>query len=244
MPNAPCVSTVLVGGDQLVREALLHLGEQLGLSPCIAAGSFAELFALPEPAPDIELIIVLGQAPSAAELKASTDEIRETWPGSRIILLADHLSPGLVERAIRGCVDGVIARDVSVQRLMYSIRLVMLGETLLPGAWAVDMLRQFSAGRSDAKPVDGLTEREGQILALLTQGQSNKCIANKLHTTEATVKMQLRRALRKIGAKNRTQAAIWSLSHLPSSDTDTACPDAYLGQPDAGSTGNGDAALR
>jgi two-component system nitrate/nitrite response regulator NarL len=60
----------------------------------------------------------------------------------------------------------------------------------------------------------GLSPRETDILTLLAEGQPNKVIANHLGTTEATVKVQLRRILRKIGAQNRTQAAIWALGYL------------------------------
>jgi two-component system, NarL family, nitrate/nitrite response regulator NarL len=58
-----------------------------------------------------------------------------------------------------------------------------------------------------------LTDRETAILACLTEGQSNKRIARKFGVAEATVKVHIKAILRKIRAKNRTQAAIWAVHH-------------------------------
>ncbi len=57
-----------------------------------------------------------------------------------------------------------------------------------------------------------LSERESQILYLLTNGATNKAIARELRVTEATVKVHVKSLLRKIHANNRTQAAIWALN--------------------------------
>jgi two-component system nitrate/nitrite response regulator NarL len=67
------------------------------------------------------------------------------------------------------------------------------------------------------QPPKGLSVRETVILRCLMEGDSNKLIARKFDITEATVKVHVKAILRKIRAKNRTQAAIWAASHLPSS---------------------------
>ncbi|MEX0303989.1 MAG: helix-turn-helix transcriptional regulator, partial [Leisingera sp.] len=61
----------------------------------------------------------------------------------------------------------------------------------------------------------GLSEREQLILAKLTEGATNKSIANELGICEATVKVHLRTCFRKIGAQNRTQAALGASEQLP-----------------------------
>jgi two-component system nitrate/nitrite response regulator NarL len=60
-----------------------------------------------------------------------------------------------------------------------------------------------------------LSTRESQILNCLTEGAPNKVIARKLDVAEATVKVHIKAILRKIGATNRTQAAMWATAHLP-----------------------------
>jgi DNA-binding CsgD family transcriptional regulator len=57
------------------------------------------------------------------------------------------------------------------------------------------------------------TERQAMILKSLMNGDSNKVVASKLHIAEGTVKVHVKRLLRRIGVKNRTQAAIWALNN-------------------------------
>ncbi len=59
-----------------------------------------------------------------------------------------------------------------------------------------------------------LSRREVEILRCLTRGEPNKVIAKKLAVTEATIKVHVKAILRKIGAANRTQAALWATEHL------------------------------
>jgi two-component system nitrate/nitrite response regulator NarL len=60
-----------------------------------------------------------------------------------------------------------------------------------------------------------LSPREIQILNCLKEGAPNKAIARKLDITEATIKVHVKAILRKIGASNRTQAAMWASKRLP-----------------------------
>ena len=68
------------------------------------------------------------------------------------------------------------------------------------------------SSRLGADPIQRIA-RETQILRFLLSGYSNKAIARQLNIAEATVKVHLKGVLRKVNAANRTQAAIWALSH-------------------------------
>jgi two-component system nitrate/nitrite response regulator NarL len=102
----------------------------------------------------------------------------------------------------------------------------MLGESLFPAA-ILDLIKEQDAriksgetaaavqeDEEDSLPAKGLSTRETVILRCLMEGDSNKIIARKFDITEATVKVHVKAILRKIHAKNRTQAAIWASSHL------------------------------
>jgi two-component system nitrate/nitrite response regulator NarL len=110
--------------------------------------------------------------------------------------------------------DGYLLSDLSPAALVQSLQLVLLGEKVFPTSLAAllvsgltdNVVTMPGGGR-------GLSEREGQILRFLVHGESNKMIANHLGITEATVKVHLKTVLRKIGALNRTQAAIWALNN-------------------------------
>ena len=66
--------------------------------------------------------------------------------------------------------------------------------------------------------------REIEILDCLTRGEANKFIARRFAIAEATVKVHVKAILRKIRAKNRTQAAIWARDFLPASSNVTVAP--------------------
>jgi DNA-binding NarL/FixJ family response regulator len=65
-----------------------------------------------------------------------------------------------------------------------------------------------------------LTFREKQVVRLVAQGKLNKEIAHELHLTEGTIKEYLNRIFRKLGTTNRTELAIWALTHLQTARAD------------------------
>lgn len=211
------VSTVLIAGDQLLREGLKQLSGGIGLMALAEAASIDDM--LDQSAEDLtpELIVLLDWKVGDTEFIESLQRLRSRFPTSRLVVLSENSDArGLLE-ALNAGVDGYLHRNMSSAALLHSIRLVMLGEAVFPGRLAMRLLSEEPAGAA-AKPLPaghaGLSPRETDILSLLAEGQPNKVIANHLGTTEATVKVQLRRILRKIGAQNRTQAAIWALGYL------------------------------
>jgi DNA-binding NarL/FixJ family response regulator len=65
-----------------------------------------------------------------------------------------------------------------------------------------------------------LSFREKQVVSLVSQAKLNKEIAHELHLTEGTVKEYLNRIFRKLGKSNRTELAVWALTHTPMPDAD------------------------
>jgi two-component system nitrate/nitrite response regulator NarL len=68
--------------------------------------------------------------------------------------------------------------------------------------------------KASAPRLSNLSAREAEILSSLMDGAPNKVIARQLDVAEATVKVHVKSILRKIGASNRTQAAMWAKGHL------------------------------
>ena len=100
----------------------------------------------------------------------------------------------------------------------------MIGRQFLPVAGRDDNKATFTQtsrtdfdGDNPAKKrsdsIQQLSQRERQILVCLTRGESNKLIARNCSLAEATVKVHLKAILRKIAVRNRTQAALWALTH-------------------------------
>ena len=94
----------------------------------------------------------------------------------------------------------------------------MLGEKVFPSV-LTNFLGALQSQQS-ASPVDrvrvgdvALSQRELDIIRSLADGHTNKSIAKALSITEATVKVHIKTVLRKLGATNRTQVAIWAVQH-------------------------------
>jgi two-component system nitrate/nitrite response regulator NarL len=112
--------------------------------------------------------------------------------------------------------------------LIKALELVMLGETFIPSSIALALLSEMSqahAGRPNirlafnptndtATGTHKLSSREVEILEHLMAGESNKVIARTLAVAEATIKVHVKAILRKVQARNRTQAAMWATAHL------------------------------
>jgi len=94
-----------------------------------------------------------------------------------------------------------------------SLVLPLLSAAMHRGAPAARDLASGAEDGADPKRY-GLSSREVQILTYLMDGASNKVIARKLDVAEATVKVHVKAILRKLGAANRTQAAMWATGRL------------------------------
>jgi two-component system nitrate/nitrite response regulator NarL len=152
--------------------------------------------------------------------------IRERQPEARIAVVADKFSLEKIKTGLALGVGGFCLTSSTPEVLIKSLELVMLKEIVIPSAMVNTIFEGASAGHAELQDNDGeakaydpkarkLSTRESEILGCLMQGASNKLIARKLEVTEATVKVHVKAILRKIGAANRTQAAIWATDHLP-----------------------------
>jgi two-component system nitrate/nitrite response regulator NarL len=156
-------------------------------------------------------------------------QMGEQSPETRIVALADQFDLGFVQTAHEVGVNGFCLTTSGPDVLIKALELVMLGESILP--FGVVRLLLERAPQAGNQPVQDdcvaaskrseltackLSAREAEILGCLTKGEPNKIIARRLDITEATIKVHVKAILRKIGASNRTQAAMWASQRLPS----------------------------
>jgi two-component system, NarL family, nitrate/nitrite response regulator NarL len=164
--------------------------------------------------------------------------VRERFPDVRIVILTDELTPERLGVAVQGGADGYLLKDISVDALRQSLRLVMLGEKVMPA----DLATSVSGGedletrrRSHKAVLAKMSGRETEVLRYLLQGLSNKAIGNQLNISEGTVKVHLKGILKKINVRNRTQAVIWAMvngiasSLAPTTAAAAPSPGAPLG---------------
>jgi two-component system, NarL family, nitrate/nitrite response regulator NarL len=171
-------------------------------------------------------LIIVDASDSSEELIETIKRLKVQQPEARVVVLANHYAVGFVRNGIDAGVDGFCLATSDREVLIMSLELVMRGESILPIRLVRSMLSEIT---SDAKPdqdspiaeplpsdpgIHKLSPREAEILGWLRRGEPNKVIAKKLDVTEATIKVHVKAILRKIGAANRTQAALWATEHL------------------------------
>jgi two-component system, NarL family, nitrate/nitrite response regulator NarL len=161
------------------------------------------------------------------EISKEIEELKSLPRAPFIVLLASDIEPDQLAASFACGVDGYLLEEISPEALLESLQLVTLGEKVFPSQLAVLMCGQaWMAGRQQLPSLKdvNLSSRELQIVQWLTDGSPNKVIATKLAITEATVKVHIKAILKKLGAQNRTQAAIWAVQKGYSTAPDLLTP--------------------
>ncbi|HZH53461.1 MAG TPA: response regulator transcription factor [Microvirga sp.] len=228
--DMPSVPTLLVEPNTLLREGLKRILAETPYRLVASAASLDEARRTWSVGGDPFLLII--DAASDHEARCSQiAQLKAEAQFARVVMLVDHYDLKRVLAAYQAGADAYLIKSVSCEVLVKSLDLVMLGEAVYPSA-VLNLLREHASGVDEGdteqeeegqeSPPRGLSVRETVILRCLMEGDSNKLIARKFDITEATVKVHVKAILRKIRAKNRTQAAIWAASHLPSTGRTTA----------------------
>jgi two-component system nitrate/nitrite response regulator NarL len=178
---------------------------------------------MPADSPRPDILLVDPEAGQAGDELDWPCRFRTLLPGVKTIILANCAPNGSVARSLSAEIDGYLLKDVSAEVLIQSLDLIVLGQQILPGRVEPPPVRAPAAPPPPAPPrntgvvdlgrPERLSPREIQILRLLVSGHSNKRIARDLSISDATVKVHMKGLLRKMHASNRTQAAIWAVSH-------------------------------
>ena len=130
-------------------------------------------------------------------------QIRAEFPTARIVVLSNYQGSEDIYNAVRGGAMAYLTKDASGDELLNAIESVHRGLRYLPHAALDRLAERMHSGE--------LTPREHSVLACITQGHSNREIANKLGIAEKTVRIHVSAVLDKLGARDRTQATIYAL---------------------------------
>ncbi|WP_262028417.1 LuxR C-terminal-related transcriptional regulator [Microvirga sp. Mcv34] len=222
------IKTLLIEPNALLREGLRRILAETAYSPSVATASLEEMGVVPGIENSTIVLIIDASRDHNATCRQAR-MLKDGNPSVKVVMLIEEYDLKQVVAAFQAGADAYLKKSISHEVLVKSLDLVMLGEAIFPGA-ILDLLRERDLQADLAKqapvleenheaslPAKGLSVRETVILRCLMDGDSNKIIARKFDITEATVKVHVKAILRKIQAKNRTQAAIWAASHLPSS---------------------------
>ncbi len=171
-----------------------------------AVGDGEEAVALAEElSPDVVLIDL--SMPHLDGIEA-TRRILAARPEIHVVVLTAFSDRERILGALDAGALGYLLKDAAPEELLGAIRAAARGEAPLAPRAASEVLAA-RAGRRDAD----LTEREGEVLALVAEGLPNKLIAQRLEISEKTVKAHLTHVFERIGVTDRTQAALWAQRH-------------------------------
>lgn len=139
-------------------------------------------------------------------------EMKASWPLTPVLMLTTFDHSAYVKQALADGANGYMLKDSSPEDLDQAIRVAISGGGNVLSARAIRSLFEGSApsGPEHDQQVrpESLTNRETDILGLLSEGRSNREIARALFLSEKTVKAHLAAVFRKLGVTNRTQAAM------------------------------------
>jgi DNA-binding NarL/FixJ family response regulator len=137
--------------------------------------------------------------------------LKKEYPTISVVMLTTYDNPTYMARAVAGGASGYLLKGLEREEMLHELRIIADGGTLLNAEDFNRSLRGISAEAAQAEDlIHPLSERELEVLRLLSTGLANKEIARLLFISECTVKTHVEHIIGKIGVSDRVQAAVWA----------------------------------
>ncbi|MEV6103503.1 response regulator transcription factor [Streptomyces sp. NPDC051940] len=138
---------------------------------------------------------------------------RRISPYTRVLILTTFDDDEYVYGALRAGASGFLVKDMDMDQILGAVEVVAAGDALIAPSVTRRLIEEFAARPATAAPgpprrVEGVTEREREVLALVGRGLSNAEIAAELYISVATAKAHVGRLLAKLDARDRVQLVI------------------------------------
>jgi DNA-binding NarL/FixJ family response regulator len=202
------IRVLIVDDHGVVREGLRHL---LGRQPDLevvgeAADGGAAVDLAASLRPDVVLLDLLMPVVDGVAALAA---IRAASPGTRVVVLSSSHDDRQIMPALRAGALSYLVKDCEPEEVVAAVRAAANDTGVLSPQVTLRVLGALR-GRP-AAGLDALTERERQVLTHVARGHSNRRIAAALHISEETVKTHVSHVIAKLGAADRTSAAVRAL---------------------------------
>lgn len=148
---------------------------------------------------------------------AATRAVKEEFATTSVLIMTSHENPDYLLEAVRVGAAGYVLKESTKRELLSVVRNVLQGESVLDHNLAMQLIKRMAgeADRQAEKPISSpevlagtLTPRELEVLRLLTIGKRNREIAHEMMISLSTVKRHVEHIIAKLGASDRTQAAV------------------------------------
>jgi two-component system, NarL family, nitrate/nitrite response regulator NarL len=221
MSNESAVPTYILQSDGLFREGLRLILSKTRFRAHGCAIDLEDLTGIPDDGP-ILFIVAVDANPAVI-----CSKLRSRYPLAFIVAVADECNPRSLASALDDGANAALFNTVSPGDLVSTLQAVINGKLILIDARLWPLESQPRTEERSSPPISGetlcyvadepsamkLSAREIAILERIVRGDSNKQAARFFGIAEPTVKAHVKAILRKIGASNRTQAAIWAFNN-------------------------------
>jgi DNA-binding NarL/FixJ family response regulator len=198
-------NVAIIEDNETMRKTLVELIDGTPGYRCVCgcASSKEALAEVPKHSPNVALMDI--HLPDESGI-ACTARLTERIPGLHVIMVTVYTDTELIFQALKAGACGYILKRSRPEDIIHAIDEVCAGGAPMTPEIARMVVRSFRAP-SAVPNADGLTAREGEILGLLTEGLSNKEIAQKTNIAAGTVRNHLGSIFRKLHVRCRTEAA-------------------------------------
>jgi DNA-binding NarL/FixJ family response regulator len=205
---------LLVDDHEVVRLGLKSLLEHNDQFEVVAeAGTAKEAVAMVEKHhPDVVLMDIRLPGPSGIE---ACEEITERWPDVRVVILTSYAEDDMLFSAIRAGASGYVLKQIGAEGLITAIEAACRGEAMLDPAVTQRVFQEVrrAVKEEEAAAFANLSQQEKNVLALVSEGKTNREIAEALFLGEGTVRNYVSSILSKLGVSNRAEAAAYAVEH-------------------------------
>jgi two-component system response regulator DevR len=205
---ADSIRVFLLDDHEIVRRGIADL---LHTEPDIVvvgeAGTAAEaLVRIPAAAPHVAVLDA--RLPDGSGIEVCR-EIRSSAPEIRCLILTSYDDNDAIFAAVMAGAAGYLLKEVRASYLVDAIRQVAAGKSLMDPAVTERLLSRLRDGAPQDERLASLTARERAVLALISDGLTNREIGERLFLAEKTIKNYVSGLLAKLGMQRRTQAAVY-----------------------------------
>jgi len=201
------IRVLIVDDHEMVREGLMSMLSSEPDFEVVGQTGFGEAVAELVETSRPDVVLLDARLPDISGVEVCR-RLGRTHPGVAVVILTTYTDIELVEECLQAGARGYVVKDVERFSLKESIRAVSRGQAVLAPQVAgqiIDRLRSRQAG--ERRPA-GLNASQVAILRLISRGHSNREIAADVHLSENTVKTHVQEIFRKLGVRNRVEAAI------------------------------------
>lgn len=202
--NTESISILIADDHQLVREMMYAFISNQDNFEVSVAHSYQDALAKLEATGGFDLILLDISMPGMEGI-VSIERLVKAYPASATVVFSGTTSNEFVQEALLAGAKGYIPKSIPFKSLISAITLIASGEVFVPSTFS-------KADKETANSSSfNLSDSELAVLRKVRAGWSNKEIAREMDATEVTIKMHMRAICNKLGAKNRTQAAVIAL---------------------------------